>query len=73
MNSIGYSLKWDDALVNFVMKSIEDEKEFGARPIIRSIQDNVENLLTDKLLETDYASNYCFSVSCNESNEVVAI
>ena len=71
MKSINYSMNWDDKLIDFIMKEIEEEKDYGARPIIRAIQDNVENKITDELLEHDYKKNYVFKISCNEAKEVV--
>ena len=71
MKSINYSMNWDDKLIDFIMKEIEEEKDYGARPIIRAIQDNVENKITDELLEHDYKKNYVFNISCNEAKEVV--
>jgi ATP-dependent Clp protease ATP-binding subunit ClpC len=71
MKAINYGMTWDDSLVDFIMSEIEEEKDFGARPIIRAIQDNVENKITDELLEHDYSKNYIFTVSCNETKEVV--
>ena len=71
MKAINYGMTWDDSLVDFIMSEIEEEKDFGARPIIRAIQDNVENKITDELLEHDYTKNYIFTVSCNEAKEVV--
>ena len=71
MKSINYSMNWDDKVVDFIMEKIEDEKDYGARPIIRAIQDNVENKITDELLEHDYKKNYVFTISCNEEKEVV--
>ena len=71
MKSINYSMNWDDKLIDFIMKEIEEEKDYGARPIIRAIQDNVENKITDELLEHDYDKNYVFTITCNENKEVV--
>jgi ATP-dependent Clp protease ATP-binding subunit ClpA len=36
----------------------------GARPILRLIQDNIEDKVTDLMLSNDYSENYVFSSSC---------
>ena len=46
------------------------KKEFGARPIIRLIQDNIEDKITELMLEHEYAPNYTFSASC-ENDEII--
>jgi ATP-dependent Clp protease ATP-binding subunit ClpA len=46
-----------------------EKKEFGARPIIRLIQTELEDKITDLMLTNDYPRSYAFSASC-EGDEV---
>lgn len=71
MENIKYSIKYDDKVVDFIYKQAIKEKEYGARPIIRLIQDNIENKITDALLQKEYAPNYLFSITCK--NEIIKI
>ena len=64
--SIGYDMEVDDAVINYILDSIKEESDFGARPIIRSIQDNIENVITDAILDGDYDEGYKFKISCGE-------
>ena len=44
------------------MKIITDEKEYGARPIIRTIRDNIENKITDLIID-NFNPNVIFSIT----------
>lgn len=70
LKNIGYSMEYDDDVIKYILNKIQEEKDFGARPIIRSIQENIEDKLTDKLLENDYEKGYVFKISCPELNVV---
>lgn len=52
---IGYSLDNDsyDPIVKKIMENISEQKEYGARPIIREIQRVVEDKITDIIIEND--------------------
>lgn len=65
--SIGYSMKVNEEVVAFILDVIKDESDFGARPIIRAIQDNVENVITDLILDGDCENGHVFKISCDES------
>ena len=41
-------LQWES------FRMIKEQKEYGARPIVRAIQDEIEDKVTDLLLENDY-------------------
>lgn len=64
INSIGYNIECNDDVIDFIFEKIKDEKEFGARPIMRAIQDYVEDKITDTLLENNYEQGYKFKISC---------
>lgn len=70
LENMGYSMEYDNDVVSYILKEIQEEKDFGARPIIRSIQENIEDKLTDKLLENDYEKGYVFKISCTELSAV---
>lgn len=70
LNGIGYSMEYDDNVVKYILQEIQEEKDFGARPIIRSIQENIEDKLTDKMLENEYEKGYVFKISCPDLSTV---
>jgi ATP-dependent Clp protease ATP-binding subunit ClpC len=74
MNKIGYSLSYeDDTIVDALFKEIEEEKEYGARPIHRVIRNKIENKITDLLIDNDYQMDYQFKVIVNEKRDVPGI
>lgn len=74
LNKLGYNLEYENNVLDFILESIKDESEFGARPIMRAIQDSIEDKITDLLLESDYNEGYIFKISCcsDLSNIIVA-
>ncbi|MEE3323988.1 MAG: AAA family ATPase [Methanosphaera sp.] len=70
LNELHYDLKYDDKVVDYLHVKAVSQKEFGARPIIRLVQDNIEDKITDLMLGNDYKQNYVFSATCID-NEVV--
>ncbi len=52
ISDAGYGLSYDNGVVEYFLKRIEPEKEFGARPIIRVIQEDIVNPVTDIILES---------------------
>jgi ATP-dependent Clp protease ATP-binding subunit ClpC len=73
MKSIGYEMKYGDDVVEYVLNIVKDEKEFGARPIMRAIQDNIEDKITDTILENDFENGHLFQISCAKDNSAVVI
>ena len=53
LEKIGYSVEYNDGVVDWIFKKIEPEKEYGARPIGRAIQREIENRITDYILENE--------------------
>ena len=67
LNNIEYNITYTDDVVNYIHAKAIKEKEFGARPIIKLIQTNIEDKITELMLENDYKPNYTFSASCNDN------
>ena len=60
---IGHSLEYGDDVVDFILNIVSEEKEYGARPIIRTIQDEIEDKITDMILENDYPDGHTFNAA----------
>ena len=71
LNNINYNIVYSDSVVDHIYVEAVKKREFGARPIIRLIQDNIEDKITDLMLEHEYEPNYTFSASCE--NDVIKI
>lgn len=54
MLEIGYTMVYDEGTVDYILDIVKEEKEYGARPIVRAIQDEIEDKITDLLLENEY-------------------
>jgi ATP-dependent Clp protease ATP-binding subunit ClpC len=53
MKEIGNELEIDGNVSDYIFKKILPEKEYGARPIGRAIQKEIENAITDYILENE--------------------
>lgn len=70
LNALGYLVSENDAVIDYIFSIVEKEREYGARPIIRAIQDEIENKLTDLLLEKEYEENHAFYVT-SDGNQCI--
>lgn len=64
LNTLEYNIVYNDDVVTCIHAKALEKKEFGARPIIRLIQTNIEDKITDLMLTNDYPAGYTFSASC---------
>ena len=48
---IGYTIIYNDTAIEHILKNIEGESDYGARPIIRAVQNEIEDPLTDAILD----------------------
>lgn len=53
LKDIGCTLTYDDDIIDYILEKIEPDREYGARPIMRVIQEDIENQITDFILEND--------------------
>lgn len=64
VKNVGYSISYTDEIIDFLLGKIKDEKEYGARPIIRTIRDNIENKITDLIID-NFNPNVIFSMTAD--------
>lgn len=48
---IGYTITYNESAVEHILDVIKDESDYGARPIIRAVQNEIEDPLTDIILD----------------------
>lgn len=63
LKDIGYQLSdlfYTDEIIKYFYDKIKDDRDNGARPIIRFIQNNVIDNVTNLLLINDYPNEYVF-------------
>ena len=73
VNSIGHDVSYDDSAVEHILEMVKGESEFGARPIIRAIENEYEDKITDLLLANDYPDRHTFFISCFSKNDVSVV
>ena len=72
INDIGYGFKYEDSLVDYIHSKAVKEKEFGARPIIRLVQNLIEDKITDVMLENNYEKGYVFNATYDGKNVAIS-
>lgn len=50
---IGFEVSYDESAIEHILKEIENESDYGARPIIRAVQNEIEDPLTDIILDNE--------------------
>ena len=53
IDELGVSLYLDEDVKDYLLKIVAKDKDYGARPVIRAIQKEVENKVADIMLETE--------------------
>lgn len=71
LHELHYGLHCDEKVIDYLHVKAVSQKEFGARPIIRLVQDNLEDKITDLMLENDYKQDYVFSATCTDNKVVI--
>ena len=66
----GVNLTFGSDVIDYVFKKAIQEKEYGARPIMRIIQDNISDRVVDLVLESENKQN-SFYISINKDDEVI--
>lgn len=66
---IGYKLEYNDDVVENLFNIITKEREYGARPVIRTICNEIENPITDLIIENEYDGEHTF-VAVTEENKI---
>jgi len=72
VQEIGHDITYDNTAVDHILELVRNESEFGARPIIRAIENEYEDKVTDLLLTNEYQDAHVFNVSC-PSKDVVSV
>ena len=61
LKEIEFNMTYSDEVIDFLHGLAIKEKEYGARPILRLIQNHIEDEITDLMLRNDYENNYTFN------------
>lgn len=63
LKDIKYSIVYDDNVVTHIQAEAIKQKEYGARPITRIIENSIEDEITELMLTNDFQENHTFSAS----------
>lgn len=69
LNNINFDMSWSNKVIEHLHKQLSSDTEYGARPIKRMIQDNIEDKITDILISNDF-DKHTFKVNVNKKEEI---
>ncbi len=69
LNDIDIKMEFDDSVVKFVSKAGFDEV-YGARPLKRTIQSKVEDVLSEDILDREVEKNKSYICSCDSRGKL---
>lgn len=72
INSIGYNVKFDNKIINHIVKN-SDNKKYGGRLVKRTIQKWVEDYITDYIIKNNPDRNTTLHVTYNEKTKLTEI
>ena len=70
LSDIEITVKFQDSVIDFVSKAGYD-KIYGARPLKRTIQSKIEDVLSEKILEKTLEKGKSYTCSCDENGNLV--
>lgn len=70
MNNIEISMTFDESVIDFVAKAGYD-KIYGARPLKRTIQSKIEDVLSEKILDKTLEKGKSYTCSCSEDGNLI--
>lgn len=71
VNSIGYNVTYTDNIVEYISQKAIKKKEYGARPIIRLVQNELEDKLTDEILMGNFENGHTFCFDFKDDNIII--
>ena len=71
LNELTYNLTYTEEVIDYLHSLAIKQKEYGARPIIRLIQDKIEDQITDLMLNNEYNENYTFIATYEDERIIV--
>lgn len=67
LSKIGFRFDYEEQIIPVILNKIKDSKEYGARPVNRMIQTDIEDKITDLILRNDYQVGHQFkAVAVND-------
>lgn len=71
LNELKYDFTYDDSVVDYIFKLSKGQSEYGARPIVRIIQEEIEDNITDLMLKDEYEPHHVFSGTCMDGKVTI--
>ena len=67
LNSLGYSIKFDDSVIDFI-SNVGFDEVYGARPLKRAIQEKLEDFISDEVLKGTVENEKEYNVFMKDDN-----
>lgn len=58
LKEANYNIEFNEDVVEFIFNTVSNERDYGARPIIRAIQNEIENKIIDILIEREDKNSF---------------
>lgn len=65
LEKMNYNIKYDNTIVDYLFEIVVKEKDYGARPILRAIQSEIENIIVDSIIDDIDVNNTTIVYSGN--------
>lgn len=66
---IGYNISYNNSAIEHIFNIIHNDSEYGARPIIRAVQNEIEDPITDAILEDECGKD--ISIEFNDKEIII--
>ena len=63
LNNINYNIIYNNSIIDYIYSKAIESRELGARPIIRVIESEIEDKITELLLTNEYDNGYTFNAT----------
>lgn len=72
-DNIGFKYSYSNDVIDYVFETIKSERDYGARPILRAIQKEIENKITDIILDNDIETGEIDSFIDKENKLIIKL
>jgi ATP-dependent Clp protease ATP-binding subunit ClpC len=71
LEKLFYTLKYNDDLVDCILDKLNNDKNYGARPIKRIIKNEIENQIADLIINNEYEEQHVFNLFVENKNIII--
>lgn len=71
LEKLFYTLKYNDDLIDCILDKLNNDKNYGARPIKRIIKNEIENQIADLIINNEYEEQHVFNLFVENKNIMI--